>query len=112
MARPSESRTSTLGALLLALVVGFGTSRGFGLREDELECEEAAAHLQDCCRNLDVGQLECEYEEGCGGEPARPVLSPDAVRCIRKLDCDGVRSRGWCEPSLYGPEAQSIEGCR
>ncbi len=112
MATPTDSRTGTLGAVFLALAVGFGSTRGFGFREDELQCEEAAAHLQDCCPGLDVSQLDCFYHEGCAGESTGPVLSSDAARCIRKLDCEGVRRHGWCEPSLYGPETQPIEGCR
>lgn len=95
---------ANLGALLLAATVGLLVSRGAALREDELQCEEAAAHLEDCCPALDVGQIDCVYHEGCGS-PSRPVLSPEAARCIRYLECDSLRRSGWCEPDRYSPSA-------
>lgn len=68
---------------------------GGGLREDELDCEEAVAHLASCCPNYDPTQIACKYSSTCG--ITLPALSVEESRCILDLSCDHVVQAGLCE---------------
>jgi hypothetical protein len=57
-----------------------------GIREDELLCEEAAAHLSHCCPGFDVTALGCSYNSGCG-TTTYPTLSVSASQCINGESC-------------------------
>src|SRR5262245_36529710 len=64
-----------LAALGLSTLVAGG-----GLREDEIDCEQAAAHLEECCPGFHAGAvLRCEYDDGCG--IILPDLSIDDSQC-------------------------------
>lgn len=67
-----------------------------GLREDEFECEQAAAKLQECCSGFVVTALECTYSTGCG-TTSYPALSLDEARCITESTCAELVSRKVCE---------------
>lgn len=93
-----------LGPLTLAIVVGVFTSAGgasrSAFREDELQCEEAAAHISDCCGSVPAG-LACTYQEdGCAG-PAYPSLNVEQSRCVRALSCGEVRAQGLCDAGTW-----------
>jgi hypothetical protein len=65
-----------------------------GLREDELKCEEAVAHLEECCPELDVASLQCRASGDCDAElPDFRVAESD---CIRAASCDEIQARGLC----------------
>jgi hypothetical protein len=80
-----------LPVVVVWLTLGVGQRAGF--REDELECEEAAAHLSACCNAaLD---LSCTFvDDSC--DSIYPDLSPSESRCIRDLSCSEIRARGLC----------------
>ena len=66
-----------------------------GIREDELRCEEAAAHLTDCCPGFDAKRLDCYYAStGCG--IVYPVIDIEESRCIAALKCDQIVAAGIC----------------
>lgn len=73
-------------------------------REDVISCEEAVAHLEECCPELRASTVECKYfyrrDDGCIGPETTTRVVPDIdlreSRCIRDLACDGVSSRGLC----------------
>ncbi len=66
-----------------------------GIREDELRCEEAVAHLVDCCPGFDAQQVDCYFvESGC--DVAYPVLDIEESRCIAGKPCADVVSSGIC----------------
>jgi hypothetical protein len=67
-----------------------------GLREDELLCEEAAAHLQSCCPGFDVTSLSCSYTSGCGST-TYPALSIAASQCINGESCAALVSGNVCQ---------------
>jgi len=66
-----------------------------GLREDELECEEAMAHLDSCCPGFDLDQVECIHGFAC--DDVTPDLAVSESQCIRALDCEQIRERDLCE---------------
>jgi hypothetical protein len=79
--------------LLGVFLSTFAVSPGF--RRDELACEEAVAHLGECCPNLDTTQLNCTYDDACG--TLRPDFDVNQSGCIREASCEEIRARGLCD---------------
>ena len=80
--------------LLLLFSLGFDLDRG------ELKCEQAAAHLADCCPDVVFTRQSCIQEGGCSrGEDATLVASEESD-CLRAESCDELESRGICERLL------------
>jgi hypothetical protein len=98
-----RNRRSALGfgvATLLVLVFGDGCD---DVREDELQCEEAVAHMQGCCDSFEP-DVSCTFQgvPDCSGEtPIYPDISIDQSQCIRDLSCAEVRERGLCEKATW-----------
>jgi hypothetical protein len=87
-ARYSWVRT-VLAALGFTLLVAGG-----GLREDELECEQAVAKLQGCCPDYADAQIECHHSTICG--LTEPALSIAESQCIAQLSCEEIVARDLC----------------
>jgi hypothetical protein len=84
-------------ALLLQVALACG-----GIREDELSCEDATAHLAACCPGLAAAQISCTYvppqSDGCYGTPANyPGIGIAASTCIREESCAQLQSSGVCD---------------
>ena len=77
---------------LIAAAVGLMFACG-DMREDELDCEEAVSHLQDCCPGFDARRIECIYVTGCGGT-TYPAISIAQSQCIRGESCSALSARG------------------
>lgn len=70
-------------------------------REDAILCEEAIAHVMECCPRFDPSTVSCYHffdstTEGChtttsSGEPALTVAES---RCILSLDCHRLEAAG------------------
>ena len=81
-------------------------------REDVISCEEAVAHLSECCPELRTSNVECRYyfrrDEGCLGPDSTTRIEPDIdlreSRCIRNLRCDEIFSRGLCTYGQVSPD--------
>lgn len=81
------SRGFTL-ALLVAVLLACG------IRQDEFDCENAAAHLQECCPGFDATSIECTYSPYCTTTyPAIDVADSD---CIRSESCEALIGSGVC----------------
>jgi hypothetical protein len=81
-----------VGALVVALVAVLHCTGGF--REDEVECEQAAAHLAKCCPGFDAAQLSCAYSNDCGVH--YPALTVEDSKCIQSTPCDRLVATGVC----------------
>lgn len=68
---------------------------GGGLREDELDCEQAVAHLASCCPAFDPSLVDCTYSSTCG--ITYPALNVDESQCIVGLSCEAIVAAGLCE---------------
>jgi hypothetical protein len=66
-----------------------------GIRQDEFDCENAVAHLQQCCPGFDASAIDCTYSNYCG--PVYPALSISQSDCIRGKSCETIRAAGVCE---------------
>jgi len=82
--------------LLLFGVLVISAGFAVGMREDELECEQAAATLDDCCPGFVVTALDCTYSSGCG-TTSYPALSLTEARCITGMACSELIDRKVCE---------------
>lgn len=86
-------------------------------RQDELQCEEAAAHLDECCDDFDPTSLECVSSEGCDGDdgPDGDVSTGDGstndiypdidgrnAGCVIDRNCEELRSAGVCDRARRG----------
>ncbi len=83
---------STIGALF---VVFASRARSDELREDVFLCEDAVAHVQQCCP-FNAAQVQCTFAEGCGSPATTPQLSIDTARCIIHSSCDALRAGVVC----------------
>ena len=88
--------TKTILAQCALLVGVLGLLGNGDIRADELECEHAIAHLQDCCPAFTVGERACDYSDGCG-TTTWPLLDEDQAECVQDLDCAAILERSMCE---------------
>jgi hypothetical protein len=83
---------------LVLLLYGAAPLSTSGLREDEVQCEEAKAHLLDCCAPF-TGLLDCEFiDHGCGA--TYPNLDVEQSRELQRRSCDDLRANGSCEKNF------------
>jgi hypothetical protein len=84
-----------LAALGLSTLMADG-----GLREDEIDCEQAVAYLQQCCPEFSQNEtLQCEYSDGCG--VTQPALSIPESQCILGETCAQLVANGICTRALH-----------
>jgi hypothetical protein len=107
--RRREGRT-WLRALALAGAVGILTG---AIQEDQFLCEEAAAHLQECCPHLTIPSV-------CGDGCSDITLPIAQSKCILDTDCEQIVSSKMCERiqglqadagAVADAGAESIEVC-
>jgi hypothetical protein len=79
-------------AVVLAL---FGTRCTGGMREDEVECEQAVSKLTQCCPGFDPGRLHCEYSDACG--TTWPEYTINDSHCIESESCKTLQQTGVCD---------------
>ena len=89
----------------LALGIGLALSvQCQGLKEDEVECEVAIGHLEECCPSFRPGpgnRCVDAQSGGCSGSLSSshviyPVLSISEAQCIRGLSCAEIGARSLC----------------
>ncbi len=71
--------------------------------EQELECEQAVAHVNECCPGFDPHRFNCTFI-AC---ESHPNLSIDESRCIEGKSCDEIRARGLCDAP---PVSTALDG--
>jgi hypothetical protein len=85
-----RASVSWLVGVLVALVCCSGN-----FREDEVRCEDALAHLVQCCPGFDPHPVSCVFSSGCGTQ--YPALRVDESTCIESSSCDTLKMRGVCD---------------
>ena len=78
----------------MALVVGLLLACG-GIRQDEFICENAVAHLTDCCPGFSPSTIECHYDTSCLGT-TYPELDETQGECILGESCAALGANGVC----------------
>lgn len=66
------------------------------MRQDEFLCEEAHAHLTECCPGFHTESNVCEQADGCGGDGSYPALTPTESNCVREKSCAELVAQGIC----------------
>lgn len=93
-----------LGPLAL-LLLGFGLDRG------ELGCEQATAHLAECCPGFPVERVGCIQEGGCEREAEGTLLTLAESECLTAFSCEEIRAGQRCERLLERLDAlEDLEG--
>jgi hypothetical protein len=111
MPTPIASARRLGSALVLAGLALTGLGFSNGIREDELECEEAIAHIQGCCPGFTAQEAVCLHSEGCE-EDSPPLLDLGQSRCIQDLECGRVRA-SYCSGAntMTGAESDAPAVC-
>jgi hypothetical protein len=87
IAKRIASLARHLGAVVVAAV---SASLLVGeLDREELECEQAFAHLQSCCGGL-------RGSDACGAGCSEVTLDLGESTCIEDADCDTLRAHDVC----------------
>jgi hypothetical protein len=82
--------------LVLGLAIAGGIPAAHGFRQDEVECEEALARLEECCPGFDASLVRCDYLESCE-DTTYPSITPSESQCLRDLSCDVIRQKRACD---------------
>ena len=89
-----RSSAFVVGALITLVIACGGEEDDDQFREDTLTCEEALAHLQECCPGFDPAAVACRYyyssNSGCGTTTENheePAFDLPESRCIRNKSC-------------------------
>jgi hypothetical protein len=108
MRRPTSTARRLRPVLAIALALGLGYGGCSEIREDELQCEEAVAHVMGCCEPFKP-KVRCEYVKGgCAEESTYPDLSVQESRCIRELSCSELRERGLCSAEKWDAAPREV----
>jgi hypothetical protein len=100
LSTPASRRTVAIVAVVLGIVINLGVSCN-GFREDEVECEQAIAHVAECCPDFHAGEVDCTYTDhiDCNDNVTGteyPALSIDDSHCLQKKRCDELVTSGDC----------------
>lgn len=80
------------------------------VREDEFDCEQAVAHLVECCPAVEASNFYCQHDYGCDYS-RDPDLTLDDSRCILALDCPGLVAAGVCARVAHVQPKQNGSDC-
>ncbi|WP_437795827.1 hypothetical protein [Sorangium sp. So ce693] len=69
---------------------------GMGISEQEFLCENAAAHLEECCPSFSATPALCRQNVGCNGDEEL-WLTADESRCIQDRECGDLVASNVCE---------------
>lgn len=101
---PPWSRAAVAAVVLLLLVPHCDG----GLRQDELECQQAANQLAECCPGFDPTMLSCNYSDGC--TTSYPALTVAESNCIENESCSQLRATNVCARAAEALPIQTNDG--
>ena len=84
------------------------------IADDEFLCDEATAHLQECCPELNAAPIDCDRDfKTCSGFQCNPhftrtQINAGASNCILDKECERIRASTICAV-LSGPNQASVE---
>ncbi len=93
-----------LRRLVLGAVAFLCLKGDYGLRGDEVYCEAAVRHLEECCPQLLDAPVSCTYTSGACEPTIYPDLDLDRSNCLLGLTCAELATSGTCDPGAWeGP---------
>jgi hypothetical protein len=91
------------------MLLALGWLGAGGIREDEFQCEQAVAHLEECCPGFEPREVSCSFSSGCGSTTFT-AFSLEESRCIQEESCGAIRSGHVCErAAAREPSETSVE---
>jgi hypothetical protein len=90
--------------LSLAFLV-FATAALDYMDIDEFECEQAVAHLGECCPLLDLESIDCDT-----GICNPADIDREESECIQELDCAAIASKGLCNQAAFAATSTTTSG--
>ncbi len=81
-----------LGSVAFTIAVGAAFACT-AIHGDELLCEEAAAHVHECCPGVQIARINCDYDQSCG-TTHEPDLRGDVAKCLRDTGCGELTKPG------------------
>jgi hypothetical protein len=97
-------RSRRKAPFILALIAGIALAcSASGIHEDELDCEDAVGHLQQCCPGFTGQNIYCIHDavNGCLADGDDYAQVPDFTvaqsDCLRSESCSDLQSSGVCE---------------
>jgi hypothetical protein len=89
-------RSVLMMPVVVLLGLGVRVTPAPGLREDEVQCEEAVAHVQSCCSTF-TSNVSCTFvDRGACEASTYPDFTPDESRRVQALACHEVVDSGLC----------------
>jgi hypothetical protein len=69
------------------------------VRLDEVRCEEASVHLEDCCPDFVPHDLDCDWVDrgSCESDIDPTRLDVAQSECLLELDCATLVDEGICD---------------
>ncbi len=67
-----------------------------GLRQDEIDCEQAVSYLEGCCPAASLRPVACVRNDGCFVD-VYPDLSIAESQCILATSCQDAIAHGVCD---------------
>lgn len=90
--------------IVLVVAAAMSIAHCYPIREDDTECQEASALLQECCPGFEATRMRCStsyVSTGCGSDAAPPrtippTMSQGEMECILENSCSSLVSKGIC----------------
>ena len=104
--------------LLIALLSSVTLMCGGGFDEKEVDCEDAVAHLKECCTSDAPTHVRCRVEDHGCDSTTYPSLTSDEATCILQQSCNAIVKGQMCARAEaaagYGENGFSVgtEVCR
>jgi hypothetical protein len=87
----------SLRLLVLGAVAFLCLKGDYGLRGDEVYCEAAVKHLEECCPQYRDGALSCTYAAGACEPTIYPDLDAERSQCLIAQSCAALSASGACD---------------
>ncbi|MBI5481200.1 MAG: hypothetical protein HY906_20245 [Deltaproteobacteria bacterium] len=107
-----------LRGLVLGAVAFVCLKGDYGLRGDEVYCEAAVKHLEECCPRYRDNPLSCTYAAGLCQPTIYPELDLDRSQCLLAQSCATLSASGACEtgdwltlPADDAGQARTVPPC-
>jgi hypothetical protein len=78
------------------------------IRQDEFLCENAVAHLVQCCPGFNANAVNCQYDQGCL-ETTYPEVDESQSECILGESCGALRANAVCDRVSQLPFHDGLE---
>jgi hypothetical protein len=101
--KPSRWRRGFTVSLVVGTLIACS-----GIRQDEFLCENAVAHLVQCCPGFNANAVNCQYDQGCL-DTTYPEVDESQSECILGESCGSLRANSVCDRVGQLPFQEGLE---